>query len=170
MYNNFTQHISLSSSCSQKLLNFICTNAYPYCPVPYACWIGCVNSLLDASYWRACRSECLSIQKNCGPIPNLNCDEYEENDFFCYRVLGNVFLVLTIFHSPNSSFHSQKMTDLLFLCIGSPLESIFCCYAHSVISYTMEVVYLLFTSSLPDYCFWRLYVLSYLLTQDLFMY
>lgn len=43
-YNNYTQQITLSSSCSEKLLNFLCTNAYPYCPVSYACWISRVDS------------------------------------------------------------------------------------------------------------------------------
>ena len=78
-------------------------------------WIGGVNSSIDASYWRACRSECLSIQKNCGPIPNLNCDDYEENDFFCYRILGSVFIILLMLHSPNSSFRSQNQSFAIML-------------------------------------------------------
>ncbi|KAK8794490.1 hypothetical protein WA171_003612 [Blastocystis sp. BT1] len=112
LYNNYTQQISLSSSCSQKLLNFVCTNAYPYCPVPYA----------YASYWRACRSECLSIQKNCGPIPNLNCDDYEENDFFCYRILGSSQFQLSFSESDRFAVLVYWLSfgiNLLLLCCFS---------------------------------------------------
>ena len=136
---------SYSTSFAQMLIRIVLYHM----PV----WIGRVNSPIDASYWRACRSECLSIQKNCGPIPNLNCDDYEENDFFCYRIVGSVFIIFLMLHSPNSSFHSRRVTDSSSLYIGSRLESIFCYYAVSVIFYTMEAVCRLFTSSLQVYCF-----------------
>lgn len=122
--------------------------------VLYHTLVGLVGWIhqIDSSFWKACRSECLSIQRNCGPIPNLNCDDYEENDYFCYRVVKNVFIFILIEISPNFNFPSLRVIILLSLCMVSLLGLIFCYCAVLVISYTMEIASQPFTSSLLLSC------------------
>ena len=45
---------------------------------------------IDASYWGPCKSECIALQDNCGPFEGIDCNDYEENDFFCHRAVSSV--------------------------------------------------------------------------------